>query len=100
MLFLLSVSYLTSFEEVEKHFPAHVAWLEEQYERKVYLLFARKIPFTGGVCLAAAESADQMTEITETDPFRISKVAKYHIQELDLTKVNAVSLLEHASHRD
>ncbi|KAF7524060.1 hypothetical protein PCG10_005964 [Penicillium crustosum] len=98
--FLLSVSYLSSLEEVEKQLPAHIAWLEEQYERKVYLLFARKVPFTGGVCVAVAESADQMAQITETDPFHTSKVAKYHIQELDLTKVNTVSLLEYVSHRE
>ncbi|CRL21841.1 Dimeric alpha-beta barrel [Penicillium camemberti] len=97
--FMLTVSYLSSPEEVERHLPAHIAWLEEQYERKVYLLFARKLPFTGGVCFAVAESADQIAEITETDPFRITKVAKYDIQELDLTKVNTISLLEHASHQ-
>lgn len=97
--FLLSVSYLSSLEEVEKVLPAHIAWLEDQYERKVYLLFARKVPFTGGVCVAVAESADQMAQIIETDPFCISKVAKYHIQELDLTKVNTVSLLQHASYQ-
>ena len=96
---MLTVSYLSSPEEVEKYLPAHIAWLEEQYERKVYLLFARKLPFTGGVCLAVADSADQMAEITETDPFRITEVAKYDIQELDLTKANTISLLEHASHQ-
>ncbi|KAF7617820.1 hypothetical protein F9C07_2230423 [Aspergillus flavus] len=96
-LFLLSVSYLTSFEEVEKHLPAHITWLEQQYEQSIYLFFARKVPFTGGVCLAVAESAHQMAEITESDPFRTSNVAKYEIQELDLTKVNTSVLQEYTS---
>ncbi|GKZ51889.1 hypothetical protein AbraIFM66951_007998 [Aspergillus brasiliensis] len=96
-LFLLSVSYLTFFEEVEKHLPAHIAWLKQQYEQNIYLFFARKVPFTGGVCLAVAESALQMMEITETDPFRTNNVAKYDIQELDLTKINTPMLQEYAS---
>ncbi|KAF2179964.1 hypothetical protein K469DRAFT_454376, partial [Zopfia rhizophila CBS 207.26] len=75
-LFLLSVSYTASEGEVQRVFPKHVEWLISQYDKGVYLSFAKKVPATGGVCFATAESLDAIVAITRTDPFTIEKVAK------------------------
>ncbi|GKZ27946.1 hypothetical protein AbraIFM66951_004942 [Aspergillus brasiliensis] len=95
-LFLLSVSYVAPSEQVEEYFAHHVEWLQKQYNTGAYIMFAKKVPSTGGVCLGIADSYKQMGEITFTDPFFVSKVAKYDIQEIDLTQVNTELLVGQA----
>ncbi|PVH74483.1 hypothetical protein DL98DRAFT_499674 [Cadophora sp. DSE1049] len=91
-LFLLSVSYTASEEEVQRVLPKHFEWLISQYDKGVYLSFAKKVPATGGVCFATAKSLDEIVATTNTDPFTIEKVAKYEIQEVALTKMNPAIL--------
>ncbi|MFC3654967.1 GTP cyclohydrolase [Xanthomonas hyacinthi] len=98
-LYILSVSYTKPFSVVETHFPAHVEWLQERYRSGMILAFAKKVPLTGGIVIAAATDLETLRGEIEKDPFVIGAVAAYDITEIEPTRINP-RLLDFAQDRD
>ncbi|MDP3669164.1 MAG: YciI family protein [Telluria sp.] len=80
-MFVISVTYLTSLDQLEPHVLAHRAFLREQYGRGVLLMSGRKVPPEGGIIIANAETRAEVEEIVRQDPFHIAGVARYEITE-------------------
>ncbi|MFE0995769.1 YciI family protein, partial [Streptomyces mutabilis] len=53
-MFVLELSYTAPLEAVDALLADHVAWLDELYERGVFLASGRKEPRDGGVLIARA----------------------------------------------
>ncbi|MFE0255586.1 YciI family protein [Streptomyces sp. NPDC059010] len=85
-MFVLELTYTAPVEDVDAVLEAHVAWLDELYEKGVFLASGRKNPRDGGVILAVAESRGQIEEIAATDPFVGAGVCAYRITEFVATK--------------
>ncbi|MFE7273500.1 YciI family protein [Streptomyces sp. NPDC057623] len=85
-MFVLELTYTAPTEDVDAVLEAHVAWLDEQYERGVFLASGRKDPRDGGVILAVAESRGRVEEIAAGDPFVTAGVCAYRITEFVATK--------------
>lgn len=85
-MFIVSLTYTSPLEEIERFLPEHITFLDEQYSLKKFLLSGRKVPRTGGVILATAESRDELDAIIANDPFYREGLANYEVTEIIPTK--------------
>jgi uncharacterized protein YciI len=85
-MFVLELTYTAPLDAVDAVLPAHVAWLDEQYEKGVFLASGRKNPRDGGVIIAVAEDRARIEEITAGDPFVAARVCAYRVTEFAATK--------------
>jgi len=79
MLYLVMLDYLRPLSEVDRYMGDHRAFLCHHYAAGHFLLSGRKVPRTGGVILAKANSLDEVTQWISQDPFREAGVARYEI---------------------
>ena len=85
-MFVLELSGTAPLDAVEAVLPAHVAWLDEQYEKGIFLASGRKDPRDGGVILAVAEDRAGIERIAASDPFVGAGVCAYRITEFVATR--------------
>jgi uncharacterized protein YciI len=85
-MFVLELTYTAPLDAVDAVLPAHVAWLDEQYEKGVFLASGRKNPRDGGVIIAVAEDRARIEEVTAGDPFVTAGVCAYRVTEFAATK--------------
>ncbi len=85
-MFIVSLTYTASLDLVDELLTSHVNYLNEQYSKGTFLLSGRKVPRTGGVILATAESREKLEAILSEDPFWENQVAKFEIIEFMPTK--------------
>ncbi|UTW04113.1 GTP cyclohydrolase [Amphritea atlantica] len=86
-MYVVSLSYKVDLSEVDKYIEEHVAFLEKHYEKGNFIASGRKVPRTGGVILAHAESKESLMTILQEDPFFEADLANYEIIEFVPTKV-------------
>ena len=82
MIALHSV-YLKSIDEVDKHLPAHRAFLKTLYEKGITICSGPQVPRTGGFILMKASGKTEALEIMKNDPYVIHGVAEYKVIEFD-----------------
>ena len=87
-MFIVSLTYTSGIDEIEKHLPAHINYLEQHYLTGNFLVSGRKNPRIGGVILAVTESREKLDEILIEDPFYINKLADYDVTEFIPTKAS------------
>ncbi|MET8724576.1 YciI family protein [Streptomyces misionensis] len=85
-MFVLELTYTKPLDAVDALLAEHVAWLEEQYEKGVFLASGRKVPRDGGVILAVAEDRARVEKVVASDPFTVGGVCTYRITEFIATK--------------
>lgn len=85
-MFALILKYKKPIEDVERHTPAHRAFLDRYYAEGILLISGRQNPPDGGIILAKAENRDKLLEIFADDPFQTEGVADYTIYEFTPTK--------------
>ena len=85
-MFIFSLTYLKPINEVEKHLPQHIDYLNRYYQSGHFISSGRKVPRIGGVILCRADSHDQAMSIIQKDPFYIHQIAKYEVIEFIPTK--------------
>lgn len=81
-MFIVSLTYKKSIEEVEKYIPEHIVFLDKYYEKKKFVFSGRKNPRTGGVILVNNVTRYELEEIILEDPFRKYDIADYEITEV------------------
>jgi uncharacterized protein YciI len=92
-MFIISIHYTAPLEEMDKHIPDHVKFLDHYYEKldhyyekNIFMASGRKVPRTGGVILAVAESIGEIKKIILDDPFHKLEMAEYTITEFTPSK--------------
>lgn len=85
-MFVVLLSYKKPIAEVELHLAAHICYLDECYAKGVFIASGRKLPRTGGVILAKAESRALLETILRQDPFYLEGVADFEVIEFIPTK--------------
>lgn len=80
-MFVIEIIYKAPMEEIDRHFEAHVAFLEKHFAEGTFLISGRKAPREGGIVLATAESPDIIAGIVKDDPFYIHALADFRIIE-------------------
>jgi len=91
-MFFIDLHYLAPFEEVSVYMDVHLAHLQKYYDKKVFIVWGPKVPRTGGVILAFANSKQEIETIISEDPFYQHKLAEFTIIEF-LTPVHHPELL-------
>ena len=79
IMYLLLLHYKKDLRIVDSHVPDHTQFLQKHYALGNFLLSGRRIPRTGGVIIARAESEEAVRAIIKEDPFCIHDVAEYEI---------------------
>jgi len=80
-MFIISLTYIVPLDELDKHMAEHVKYLQKYYKKNVFVASGRKVPRTGGVILALADSKAAVEELIKEDPFY-----KYELAEFDITE--------------
>lgn len=80
-MFIINLTYIRPLEELDAHMTAHVKFLQKYYKKNMFIASGRKVPRTGGIILALAESKEQVEEIIREDPFYTHKLAEFSITE-------------------
>ncbi|MCB1956094.1 MAG: hypothetical protein KDG55_10475 [Rhodocyclaceae bacterium] len=85
-VFIVSLSYTSPIEEIERFLPEHVVFLDRHYAAGRFLLSGRKVPRTGGVILALADSRTALERLLAEDPFQREGLARYELTEMVPTR--------------
>lgn len=80
-MFIINLEYITPLEELDKHMAAHVKYLKKYYKADVFIMSGRKVPRTGGVIIAQADSMEILEKIIAEDPFHKHQLAEFAITE-------------------
>jgi len=80
-MFIISLTYQKTLEEVDAHLNAHVEFLKSHYAQGIFIASGRKNPRNGGVILALATNRADIEAVIAQDPFYIHDVATYEITE-------------------
>jgi|GEM_PF-107419 len=85
-MFIVSLNYISSLEEIDKFVEEHIVYLNEQYSHGNFIVSGRKEPRTGGIILSALESKQELESILKSDPFYRERLAEFEIIEFIPTK--------------
>jgi len=80
-MFVIDLNYIVPLEELDTHMAEHVKYLKKYYKKNVFVASGRKVPRTGGIILALAESVAAVEKIIAEDPFY-----KYELAEFTITQ--------------
>ena len=84
-MFVVILEYVADLAEIDAALPAHGTWLEEQYERGLFIASGRREPRTGGIILANGTRKEVETAIA-ADPFAMRKLARHTVIEFHPSK--------------
>ena len=84
--FLVELTYTVPLPQIEAATPAHREFLQNGYDRGLLLCSGPKVPRTGGVVLARAESLEAAQEFFTSDPFQKGHLADYRFIEFNPVK--------------
>ena len=80
-MFIINLNYIVPLEELDQHMAAHVKYLNKYYKADVFIMSGRKVPRTGGIIIAQADSKEIIEQIIADDPFYQHKLAEFTITE-------------------
>ena len=80
-MFIISLNYIVPLEELDRHMQDHVVFLKKYYSKNIFVASGRKVPRTGGIILALADSKEEIERIIQEDPFHIHHLAEFTITE-------------------
>jgi uncharacterized protein YciI len=72
-MFIINLNYIVPLEQLDAHMADHVKFLRTYYKKNVFVASGRKVPRTGGIILALAQSKEEVEQIIREDPFYIHK---------------------------
>jgi len=80
-MFIINLNYIVPLELLDAHMTDHVKFLRKYYKLNKFVASGRKVPRTGGIILALADSKEEIENIIREDPFCIHKLAEFTITE-------------------
>jgi uncharacterized protein YciI len=79
--FIVSLQYVAPLSAIDAAMRSHVAFLERQRKAGVFIAWGRKVPRTGGIILASADSRAEIERIMAADPFVARRLAEVEVTE-------------------
>ena len=80
-MFIIDLNYIVPLEELDTHMASHVKYLHKYYKKNIFVASGRKVPRTGGIILALADSKEAVELIIKEDPFYQHELAEFTITE-------------------
>jgi uncharacterized protein YciI len=85
-MFIIDLKYIVPLEQLDEYMAEHVKYLNMYYKADVFIVSGRKVPRTGGIILAQADSKEILEKIIADDPFYKHKLAEFTITEFNASK--------------
>ena len=85
-MFVVLLHYIKPVEEVDKHRPEHLKFLDECYATGKFICSGRRNPVTGGVLLVNVDSLEEVQKIVQEDPYWRHQQAEYEFIEFTPSK--------------
>lgn len=85
-MFVVDLTYIVPLETLDAHMAEHVRFLRKYYDQNVFVASGRKVPRTGGIILALAESRQALEKILSEDPFFTHQLAEFRITEFQTSQ--------------
>jgi uncharacterized protein YciI len=79
--FVVSLHYIAPLSAIDAAMRSHVAFLEKHRKAGVFIAWGRKVPRTGGIILACADSRAAIERIMADDPFVARRLAEMEVTE-------------------
>ena len=80
-MFIIDLKYIVPPEQLDEHMAEHIKYLKKYYKADVFIVSGRKVPRTGGIILAQADSKEILEQIIANDPFHQHNLAEFTITE-------------------
>jgi uncharacterized protein YciI len=80
-MFIINLNYIVPLEELDKYMADHVKFLKKYYSQNIFVASGRKVPRTGGIILALAQSKEEIESIMNEDVFITNKLAEFSVIE-------------------
>ena len=80
-MFIIDLNYIVPLEELDSHMADHVKYLQKYYQKNVFIASGRKVPRSGGIILALADTKEVVEKIIKEDPFYKHELAEFTITE-------------------
>lgn len=87
-MYIIDLNYIVPLEELDAHMTDHVKYLHRYYKQNKFVASGRKVPRTGGIILALADSREEVDQIISEDPFYIHKFAEFNITEFNASQMH------------
>jgi uncharacterized protein YciI len=87
-MFVIDLHYIVPLEKLDEHMGDHVKFLRKYYKQNTFVASGRKVPRTGGIILAQAESRDRIEAILAEDPFIRHQLATVTITEFQTSQMH------------
>jgi uncharacterized protein YciI len=81
--FIIDIDYRIPADQLADVTVEHRSFLKTGYQQGFLLFSGPKVPKTGGIIVARANTADQLVEFFHNDPYQLRGVASYHFIEFD-----------------
>lgn len=85
-MFVVLLNYIKPLEEVDKHRPEHLQFLDRYYAAGKFICSGRRNPVTGGVLLVNVDSLAEAQKIVQEDPYSRHQMAEYEFIEFTPSK--------------
>ncbi len=86
-MYIILIKYIKPLVEVDQFIPPHIAFLDTQYQKGIFIASGARVPRTGGVILAVGNDRTTIDDILKQDPFYIANVAEYEVIEFSPSKM-------------
>ena len=80
-MFIIELTYKVALDKIDAEMKAHIAYLDKYYEAGVFITWGRKVPRSGSIILAKADTKIAVEKMIKEDPFYKRKLADYKITE-------------------
>jgi uncharacterized protein YciI len=87
-IFVVTIRYRGSLDEVDRLMDEHQAFLDEHYASGRFLASGRRVPRDGGMILACGSDEGEIAALVATDPFAKAGVAEYELTRIELTRLS------------
>lgn len=87
-MYIIDLNYIVPLEQLDAHMTDHVKYLHRYYKQNKFVASGRKVPRTGGIILALANSKEEVEQIISEDPFYIHKLAEFKITEFNTSQMH------------
>lgn len=84
--FIINITYQVPLEKIDNQIQAHRDFLDENYNKNIFLTSGPKNPRTGGIILARCENLETLENVLAQDPFSRHRLAQYEIIPFSPTK--------------
>jgi uncharacterized protein YciI len=85
-MFIVDLNYLAPLDQIDAAMGDHMRWLRACYKKNIFIASGRKVPRTGGIILALADSKGELEKIMNQDPFCTNKLAEFTIIEFQTSQ--------------